>query len=353
MADTTFPAHLSIDRIVDLDGVPILTATFTVAPGGVADLELPTGPPGPPGPSGRPRPTFRKMGTLADASVRPTGLGAEDRGRWWHRLDDDGMDVWTGTGWAHSPDAVGPPGPPAAANTITSVETVHRPELTTAAVEFGVGHGAAQQLKVTAPAGPRGAKGPPGASGPITASPDYDPSAGVAHRSVFAFNPGTRKFRAQPVPGGFGPWGWYEADFAASTGEVATDRLLCGTFTVPALPMEWRPICYGLIDAYVQYASGVTYRVVVRVGTTEGEIVAAFRSRLNSNTYATFPVTPWFGDDESTKPLSPTSRFGVVPAGQPGTLVVAVERLGASAGSQTRIGFNRARASLLVWAQPL
>jgi hypothetical protein len=351
MADTTFPAHITVDRTADLDGVPILTAAVTVSPD-VAELPLPAGPKGPPGPRGRPRTTFAKQGEIPDAASRPVGLGPDDRGKWWHRLDDDGMDVWDGTAWKHSPGAVGPQGPIADANTITVDDTTHQEAITAAAVEFS-GTTAAQHLKVTVPAGPPGVTGSAGASGEITASPDYDPTQGVANRSPFAWNNARRRFRAMAPPNGYGPWSFYETDFAASSGEIVADKIIAAQFVIPAMPFVWRPIVYGHMHAYVDGSGSAYFRASVRLNTTEGVVVSGYRSKIGANAYQYVPLTPLYADDESTKTLSPVSTYGTVPAGQPANLVVAVERLGTSFNSTVKIGFNQSRASLVVFARPV
>ncbi|WP_159844936.1 hypothetical protein [Nocardia sp. CY41] len=351
MSETIFPAHFTVDESTDIDGLPMLTADVTVPPA-VADLPLPPGPEGDPGPQGRARTTFLKMGAIANAGARPTGLGPDDRGKWWHRLDTNGMDVWDGTDWKPSPGAVGPQGPIAATNTITVDQTTHNENITAAAVQFS-GSGAAQHLKVTVPAGPPGATGPAGASGVITTSPDYDATSGAANRSPFAWNSGARKFRAVNPPNGYGPWSWYETDFIANTGEINTSRIIAGQFIVPALPFEWRPICYGNMSAYIDNAPPSYFRATVRLFTTEGVVVAGYRSKIGPGAYQYVNMTPLYADDESTKTVSPTSHYATVPAGQPANLVVAVERLGTSVSASTRIGFNQTRASLVVYAQPV
>lgn len=67
MADFSFPAHITAERVPDLDGLPILSANVTVADD-IGSLPLPSGPAGPAGKQGRPRSTFRKAGTIPDAA---------------------------------------------------------------------------------------------------------------------------------------------------------------------------------------------------------------------------------------------------------------------------------------------
>ncbi|MEU0540661.1 hypothetical protein ABZ319_12380 [Nocardia sp. NPDC005978] len=341
MADISFPAHLTVDRQPDVDGLPILNATFTVSEA-VAALELPTGPVGERGPKGRARTTFRKMGSIANAAARPTGLGSDDRGKWWHRTDDDGMDVWDGTHWQHSPHAVGPQGPVAAANTIDVAPAVHKPNLTVPAVEF-VGKGADQQLKVTAPAGLPGPKGPAGVSGAIVGSPDYDNSTSPAPGSVFAYHRASQKFRPTPPPLGTGPWSWFGTEFAVET-EQDVPELTVGTFTVPAQTFAWRP----LVQGHVYYGGANATEVTVRLNYSTGEVVAA--TRPSAGGYLYLPLLPTYREDQTVKTLSPTSTFATVPAGQPAKFVVQLTRLPNGSG---KIWWSRSGASLVVHAQPL
>ncbi|MFB7720742.1 hypothetical protein [Nocardia sp. NPDC056100] len=344
MADTSFPAHLSVDRQLDVDGVPILTANVSVSDD-IAYLPLPAGPAGPPGPRGRSRSTFRKMGEIANAAGRPIGLTTEDRGKWWHRLDDNGMDVWTGTAWKHSPASVGARGPVGETNAITTTPTGKQPNLTTPAVEF-VGAGAQQQLNTTSPAGLQGAKGPAGASGQITKSPDFDQNSALSHGGVFAYQRSSGKFRGMPAPMGAGPWSWYESDFIGDQ-ETAVGQLIAGTFTIPAQPFAWRPVVHGHISSYSANNGQQTVRAVVRLYNSQGQVVSSTAG--GAGVYLYLPLIPTYRDEQSTRTLSPTSDFAVVPAGQPASLVLAVER---DNGNGT-IGYRTSRASLVVYARPI
>ncbi|MGW6725044.1 hypothetical protein ACWF9G_03980 [Nocardia sp. NPDC055029] len=349
MGDISFPARLRAYRQPDIDGLPLLTAEVELAPE-VAELPLPGGPAGVAGVSGRPRTSFRKMGVLVDSAARPSGLGPEDRGKWWHRLDDNGMDVWTGTAWAHSVDAVGLAGAAAYANTITVVDTVHEPALTEPALEF-LGTAPDQQLRATVPAGLRGPVGPPGESGTITEADDYEDTSGPSHGGVFAYDRATRRFRSMPAPLGSGPWGWYQEDFAAEQ-IAAASRVEGGTFTIPAQPFRWRPQVYGHIYAHSNTTSQGA-EVTVRLGSSQGPIVAtgiAF-SVGSPGAWMYLPVFPCLRDGTTTRVLSPTSDFATVPAGQPGTLVVSVERIGTGPSSD-KVGFSPTRASIIAFAEP-
>ncbi|MFI1914818.1 hypothetical protein [Nocardia sp. NPDC020380] len=346
MADTSFPARITMTREPDVDGLPILTAQVELAHD-VAGWDLPPGPAGPQGLRGRPRTTFRKIGEIPNAGARPAGLGDEDRGKWWHRLDDNGMDVWTGTGWQHSPQAVGPQGPMAKANTITAVTQDHKENLTVPAVEF-TGKSADQQLKVTVPAGLPGPRGPAGASGELLKADDFDATTGPVGGGVFAYNRAARKFRPTPPPMGSGPWSWYSTDFADDQESTTAAELIAGTFTVPAQTFTWRPRVNGHIYTYAQVANNSGADAVVRLNSSEGEVLAATTPAVGGYLY--LPLISTYRDDQATKALSPSSTFATIPPGQPATFVVSVRRRGSN--SSSKIGFNRSRASLVIYAEP-
>ncbi|MGI5223068.1 hypothetical protein [Nocardia sp. CA-290969] len=347
MADVSFSAHITVDEETDIDGLPILTATVTPDEES-AQLPLPAGPAGPVGPTGSPRTTFLKMGEIANAAARPGDLTAEDRGKWWHRLDTDGMDFWTGTTWVHSPGAVGPQGLVAPATTITPT-TTHSPALTTPAVRF-TGDAPALNLSVTAPAGLQGPEGPPGDSGSISTATDFDTTTGPAQRGIFTWAQGARKWKVQPAPNGFGMWSWWDTDFNAAT-TADTDRLIAGTFALPDMPFAYRPMAWGRLTISSEQNTSTFAEIRVRIGSETGPMVAAGAGirTISGSSYITV-FSPSIGDS-TTKPISPTSTLASVPAYTPTNLLVTVERIGQS--TSVDIGFNPARASLTVWAQPI
>ncbi|MBF6459797.1 hypothetical protein IU433_12195 [Nocardia puris] len=345
--DVSFPAHISVERDVEVTGLPVLTATVTPAPE-AEDLPLPAGPKGPPGAVGEPRAPFRKAGEIPNALARPAGLGADDRGRWWHRRDDDSMDVWTGAEWVNSPGAVGAQGP-TAPPTVLNVATTHDAALTVPALQI-TPDGATLQVAFTAPAGVQGEQGPAGASGAISTSPDYDTSVGPAQRGVFALNLGARRWKAQPAPNGHGLWSWWDTNFNADAQAVA-DQIVALTVTIPALPYQWRPMAWGALYIYCQPGYQSDAEVRVRIGSQNGVMVASGAGIRADGSYILTSFNPTFGD-EATKPLSPSSTYATIPAYTETNLVVAVERVGVNANGG-QIGFQQGRASLTLWAQPV
>ncbi|MGW6698865.1 hypothetical protein [Nocardia sp. NPDC055049] len=348
MPDIQISARLVVTEEVDLDGLPILTATVTPTEEAAA-LPLPPGPTGLPGPRGAPQTTFAKQGTIANAGARPVGLGLADRGQWWHRLDTDGMDFWDGSVWIHSPGAVGAQGSVAPGNSVT-VTTTHDPALVGAALRI-TGSTAAQAVQATVPAGLPGPPGPAGASGAITAATDWDTTVGPVNRSSFALTSSGRRWQATQPPNGFGPWGWWDAEFSADH-EEAIPAYTAAVFTVPALPFQWRPMCWGNMHAYMEQGSEARVELRIRLNSANGVMVASGAGHRISTATAHLPLSwsPAYGD-EGTKALSPSSTYATVPAGQSATLHVCVERVGNGTGY--KIGHSKVGAALTVWAQPV
>ncbi|MFD4438980.1 hypothetical protein ACFWPK_04280 [Nocardia sp. NPDC058519] len=345
MPDIQISARLVATEEADLDGLPILTATVTPTEQAAA-LLLPAGPTGPDGPRGAPGTTFAKQGAIANIGARPVGLGAADRGKWWHRLDTNGMDFWDGTTWIHSANAVGVQGPVAPGNTVT-VATTHDPGITVAALNFS-GTTSAQTLQATAAAGVQGPAGAVGAAGAITAATDYDDTIGPVRRSMFALTASGRRWQATQPPQGHGPWGWLDAEFAANR-EEAIASYAAGIFTIPPLPYQWRPMVYGNLRIFMEQGDDARAEIRVRLNSGNGVMVGSGAGHRVSGAYLPILFAPAFGD-EATKPLAPSSTYACVAAGQTATLHVCVERVG---DSGRKIGHDRANAALTVWAQPV
>ncbi|MEU2106502.1 hypothetical protein [Nocardia sp. NPDC019255] len=346
MADVSFPAHVTITEEVDLYGLPVITADVTLTTTAAA-LELPEGPEGDPGPPGEPQAPFIKMGEIANEAARPDDLGPDDRGKWWHRLDDDSMDFWDGTDWVPVPDAVGPQGPVAPANTLTALDVISDEATTIPAVDIRPVNSSEQTIQLTVPAGVRGATGPAGSSGTITTSPDYDSTQGPVKRSMFAFKRTTRRFAPTPPPCGYGPYFWDSTAFAAdASGAVSAYKVL--TATMPVLPFAWRPQVFGAIQLYNDNSGQCHAFVFPRLYSETGVALG-----IGANPWQTFwdmvEITEHYGNPNSVG-MSPSSDYAVVPANSPSQIVVMVERQGSTTGT---IGYRQAGASLTVYAMPV
>ncbi|MFE3196270.1 hypothetical protein ACFXHA_45245 [Nocardia sp. NPDC059240] len=345
MSDVTFPARLTVTSDPDLDGLPILSATVTPS-AEAATQELPKGQLGPAGPRGGPRTTFRKVGTLASAVARPTGLGPDDRGKWWHRLDSNGMDVWVGDGWFHSPNAVGAQGLTADALTVTAT-TNHAETLTEAALTV-TANGRALTLAATAPAGLQGPPGPTGSSGTISAATDFDNTVGPTHRGLFAYQPAARRWKVAAPPNGFSQWSWFQEDFLAST-STANPSLTVASLALPALPFAWRPMVW-LAGWVLSDTDAGTYPILAaRLGSPTGVMVSYGAGIRSGKWWYHITSFPTFGDD-GPKPLSPASTYASVPAGEKASILVTVEKIGTAAGN---LSWDRTLASAVVWALPI
>lgn len=344
MTDVTFPAHVTLTEEVNLDGLPVITAAVELGITASA-LELPEGPVGDQGPPGEPQPPFIKVGAIANEAARPAGLVAADRGKWWHRLDNDSMDFWDGTGWKNLAGAVGATGPVAPANTLTALDVVADETITNAGVEIKPINSSVQTIALTVPAGVRGATGDPGTSGAILTSPDYDSTQGPVNRSMFTYSRTSRRFRPAPPPCGYGPWHWSAADFAADD-SAATAAFTPLTVTIPALPYAWRPMVHGGIQTYA--SSGGFAMVFVRLYNETGVNVA-----IGTNFWQTFWELVEFGEhygNPNSVGMSPSSEYAVVPANHPARILVRVERQGSTTAT---IGYRQALAALTVYAMPV
>jgi hypothetical protein len=347
MADVSFPARVTITEEADLDGVPVITAAVSLTPTAAA-LLLPEGPEGDPGPPGEPQSPFIKVGEIANVGARPAGLTAADRGKWWHRLDDDSMDFWDGDSWVNlGADSVGPQGPVAPANTLTALDVIADETITIPAVDIKPVNSSEQTIQLTVPAGERGATGAPGSSGTITTSPDFDSTQGPVKRSMFAYKRTTGRFAPTPPPCGYGPWFWDSSAFAAdASGAVSSYKVL--TASMPALPFAWRPQVFGAIQLYNDNSGQCHAFVFPRLWNETGVALG-----IGANPWQTFwdmvEITEHYGNPNSVG-MSPSSDYAVVPANSSSQIVVMVERQGSTTGT---IGYRQAGAALTVYAMPV
>lgn len=364
MSDVIFPARVTITRELDVHGLPITRAALDVDDETKA-LPLPLGRPGDPGPRGRPMAPWIKAGEVATAAALPTGLGPDDRGKWWHDLATGDMWTWNGVEWKQSVGAVGPPGPVAVGNTLTVTETISLPKVRAAAAKI-VGAGADQTMKVTVPAGSKGPVGPVGASGAIQTSTDYDATAGPVNGSLIAYNRITRKLRPVPPPGPVGMWAKGPADFPATTALANVSTIELVALEIPALPFAWRPRVHGRIATLADSTGGSNAagyaHVWVRLNDWNGPIVAfglnPFRGSLqNENVIAPFfseqGGTITSGNSPGHARLSPTSTACIVQPYEPATIYVRVERDLGSGSTGSQIQYVKTAPYVQVQAMPL
>ena len=344
--DIVLPGHAEIDTWVPDSGLP-MTDLWLELHGDFRDIPMPPGPKGPDGPPGRPRATFVKMGAIANEAARPAVLGRGARGWWWHRIDTNGMDVWCGDHWQHSPNAVGAPGPVARPNTLTPLPVLRDERYTMAAARVRGRKPDNQTIEYTVPAGERGARGPNGNvfGTAITDAPDYDDTYGPINGSMFAYSRVTRRFRALARPAnGYGPY-----HFGANVfdGPANISPLLNGgpyvvapktiaTLVIPPMPFAWRPMVHGMVRT-AQLAGGniltMTFtplRFTVRLNADDGEQVA-----IGTNPYVTSPTAtqyteidttcrPFYGEVNGVN-IRRNPKYGVVPAYEEAALVVRLE----------------------------
>lgn len=344
MTDVTFPAHVTLTEEADINGLPVLTATITVGLT-VSALELPDGPDGDQGIPGAPQSPFIKVGAIANVGARPGGLGAADRGKWWHRLDNDSMDFWDGDSWINLANAVGGTGPVAPANTLTALDVVSDETVTTAGLDIKPITSSEQTIALTVPAGARGATGAPGASGTILTSPDYDSTQGPVNRSMFSYSRNTRRFRPTPPPCGYGPWHWASGDFAADD-SAAVPAFTVLTAVMPVLPYAWRPMVHGGLQTYA--SSGTFAQVYARLYSETG-VAVGIGSNFWQTYYELTEIGEHYGNPNSIG-MSPSSDYAVVPANYPAQILVRVERQGSTSGT---IAYKQALAAFTVYAMPV
>lgn len=361
MNEVVFPARVTITREMDPHGLPITRAYLDVDDES-SELPLPAGRQGDPGPRGRPRAPWIKSGEVANAGALPSGLGPDDRGKWWHALDTNSMWTWTGSEWKESVDAAGPRGPVALGSTLHVTETISDPRIRNAGAAIARG----DELRIVTPAGPQGPKGPIGVFGRIREASDYDDTVGPSQNSVFAWARNRRVFRPLPTPMGYGPWSLASSDFAPDSTAANTNLIELGQITIPALPFAWRPRVRGRVLTGGSNTEPYGFaHVWARLGSWDGQPVGHGRNPFL--TFASFAeIRPYFSEatgldtsgsanstDSPPVKLTPSSTVGVVPAHEEVTIYLRVERASTSSNPVNTIYHRQAGAYFEVYAIPV
>ncbi|MFH5209278.1 hypothetical protein ACHIPZ_13890 [Antrihabitans sp. NCIMB 15449] len=370
----TFPATMIVDRQVSVTGLPTLQATLEVSEE-VKTLPLPTGKQGADGPRGIPRATWiRQDPPIANAGARPVGLTDADIGKWWQRLDDNGMDTWTDIGWVHSANCVGVQGPIAFPNQVEVTETLSVPKVRTAGMLL-TGPSTEQGARVTVPSGVRGIQGDPGPSTAIRTRTDYDDTIGPVHNSMFAWRnrsnivqlSKTGKFRAQ-FPVSYGPWAKYGTDFAVPPALSNVDTLELVVIDIPALPFRWRPIVHAVVSLSADGGTPTAQpHLWARLDSPEGPPVGVglyamgLQGMQSLNASFATVLRPWFSttggfDKGGIYPqvrLSPSSTACTVEPYAAARIFFRAERSYGTQTTGTSITFSQTGAYAEVRAMPV
>ena len=368
--DIVLPGHAEIDTWLPDSGLP-MTDLWLELHGDFRDIPMPPGPKGPDGAPGRPRATFVKMGAIANEAARPAVLGPGARGWWWHRLDTNGMDVWCGDHWKHSPGAVGPTGPVARPNTLTPLPVLRDERYTMAAVRVRGRRPDNQTIEYTVPAGERGPRGPDGNvfGTAITQAPDYDDTYGQVDGSMFAYRRETRRFRSLARPAnGYGPFHFGSdvftgpTEFRNFTDAIYDQRTnIVATVEMPALPFPWRPMVNGMIRTSQAPTGGFLAPVLknivvtVRLNQADGDKVATGENYIATETFDTVwrgvdtQFNPFFGDRNASLRPGQLTKYGSVAAYESCVLLVQIEVV----PNKAQYAWITPGAFLTVWALPL
>lgn len=372
--DISVPGYATIDTWVPDSGLPMSEMWVEIGDEDGA-IPMPPGPAGRQGEPGQPRATFVKMGTLANEAARPAILGPGARGCWWHRLDTNGMDVWTGTEWKHSPNAVGVTGPVAKNNTLDVLPTLRDETYTIAALELKGRKADTQTAQFTVPAGRRGDRGPTGNifGTPITEAPDYDPLYGPVDGSMFAYSRITRRFRSLSRPAnGYGPFHYGANSFSGPTTLGSPQDLvyyfgnrIVATLDIPPMPFAWRPMVWGQYRTCVLPGTLVNPKpsplhMTARLNQLDGPKVAdginPFRQGKFDFDIDNYPginthFGPFFGDSQPVRIRDGGGGYGTVPAYEPASILICIELI--VNGQNNAYVYEKTGAWACVWVNPV
>ncbi|OOL31203.1 hypothetical protein GQ85_15065 [Rhodococcus rhodochrous] len=275
------------------------------------------------------------------------------------------MWTWNGVEWKQSAGAVGPAGPVAPGASLVVAETISDPKMRIGAAKISAA-GAALSMKLTVPAGPKGAVGPVGTSGAILTSTDYDSTVGPVDGALIAYNRITRKLRAEPPPGPVGMWAKGSADFPASTALADVSTIDLVSIEIPALPFAWRPRVNGRIATLADSTGGSTAagyaHVWARLNDWTGPPVAIGLNPFRGSLMNENQLVPYFseqtgtvtgGNNPQAARLSPSSTVGVVQPYEPATIYFRVERDLGNGSSGSHVQYVKTAPYVQVQAIPL
>ncbi|MFI5781096.1 hypothetical protein [Nocardia sp. NPDC051570] len=334
---------ISMRGVADSIGLP-----HTVNPVELVDrdmlIELRQGPAGPIGPDGASAWPWDWQGDIADqAALQALRLGAADVGKAWRVVSDNAIHYWTGVGFIPFAEAFGRPGATGATTRLVGAATTV-PAGAAAAAEI-TGDAPRQQLRIVFPRGDIGDPGDPGQAGRIQDAADVliDDQHRLAQDFVLAWDAARQKFVPRPSPKLGGPWAIGQGQFAGGA-HLSDEKKLLATITIPAQPMDWRPVVGGWIQVRTEGSAGQSRcDVSVSIGNIDGERIG----------YGHGSASPIWGSvsicADYTNPVQPGSRTGVVAANQTATLYVAARRTLGTARYTVRTD----DAQLIVYALPV
>jgi hypothetical protein len=274
---------------------------------------------------------------LADPSELPQTLTntEADQGKFWVFDDVDGSGniigssayIWYGDSWRRI--MLGTPGPPGPIPIITpSVALVNPATNTSQVVTGGTPLYPTMLFELAVPAGPQG----PGAA--IAVAPDVDLSTPPVAGDVLGF---TGRYTAgtsypiwvpvsisQLIPS---PYSMPENAFTSFSG--LSQRAAIGSFTIPAQPFPWTPICWGHIGAFGLELSANPLQIgceVLMGDPTSGQLIG----RGFGNTIGEVNIMPHYSSPTyGSVAITPTNGVAAVPANQAETIYVNLYNDGA------------------------
>ncbi|WP_159844942.1 hypothetical protein [Nocardia sp. CY41] len=306
-------------------------------------IEIREGAKGPSGAEGAPAWPWIWQGDIADpAAIDALGLTTADARKAWRVVSENAIYIWTGMELVPLNEAFLAPGKQGAPNVLTGSGTAGATGSSATAAITGTAPN--QHLAITFPQGVQGDTGDPGAAGAIQDASDVavDEDHPLAQDYVLAWDTTLNKFRPVPSARNSGPWSIAGGQFTGGSNINVSPKVIA-TITIPAQPMQWRPIVEGglVVYSHVNAVGDSRMDVEVRIGSTDGDLVGygCGLAAANDNRVS---IAPRFAF-----PMTPTATFGVVPANTTTTLYVLVRRVTGSSNYTV----TTEHAQLIVYAQ--